>query len=56
MLFFVSIQGQTSIFNSLLKKNVDRKGMVDYQSLKDNETILDSYLAYLQETKPTKNW
>ena len=27
-----------------------------YQSLKDNETILDSYLAYLQETKPTKNW
>ena len=56
MLFFVSTQGQTSIFNSLLKKNVDRKGMVDYQSLKDNETILDSYLAYLQETKPTKNW
>jgi len=56
MLFFVSIQGQTSIFNSLLKKNVDGKGMVDYQSLKNNETILDNYLAYLQETKPTENW
>ena len=56
MLFFVSIQGQTTIFNSLLKKNVDRNGMVDYQSLKNNETILDNYLTYLQETTPTENW
>ena len=56
LLFFVSIQGQTTIFNSLLKKNVDRKGMVDYQSLKNNETILDNYLTYLQETIPTENW
>ena len=56
MLFFVSIQGQTTIFNSLLKKNVDSKGMVDYHSLKNNKAILDNYLTYLQETIPTKNW
>ena len=56
LLFFVSTQGQTAIFNSLLKKNVDGKGMVDYQSLKKNETILDNYLTYLQETIPTENW
>ena len=30
--------------------------MVDYQSLKNNETILDNYLKYLQETIPTENW
>ncbi len=30
--------------------------MVDYQSLKNNETILDNYLTYLQETIPTENW
>jgi hypothetical protein len=56
LLFFVSTQGQTTIFNSLLKKNVDGKGMVDYQSLKKKETILDNYLTYLQETIPTENW
>jgi len=56
LLFFVSTQGQITIFNSLLKKNVDGKGMVDYQSLKKNETILDNYLTYLQETIPTENW
>ena len=56
MLFFVSIQGQTTIFNSLLKKNVDSKGMVDYHSLKNNKAILDNYLTYLQETIPTENW
>ena len=39
LLFFVSTQGQTNIINSLLKKNVDGKGMVDYQSLKKKETI-----------------
>ena len=56
LLLFVSTQGQITIFNSLLKKNVDGKGMVDYQSLKKNETILDNYLTYLQETIPTENW
>ena len=35
---------------------MDRKGKVDYQSLKNNETILDNYLKYLQETIPTENW
>ena len=46
MLSFVAIQAQTSIFDSLLQKNVDKTGRVDYQSLKNNETLLDNYLAY----------
>ena len=56
MLIFISMQGQTIIFDNLLNKNVDENGMVDYQSLKKNETILDNYLTYLQETIPTENW
>lgn len=56
MLIFVSTQGQTLIFDSLLKKNVDENGMVDYQSLKKNEVLLDGYLVALQKTKPSENW
>ena len=56
MLSFVAIQAQTSIFNSLLQKNVDKTGRVDYQSLKNNETLLDNYLAYIQNNEPTKDW
>ena len=56
MLSFVAIQAQTSIFDSLLQKNVDKTGRVDYQSLKNNETLLDNYLAYIQNNEPAKNW
>ena len=56
MLSFVAIQAQTSIFDSLLQKNVDKTGRVDYQSLKNNETLLDNYLAYIQNNEPTKDW
>ena len=56
MLSFVAIQAQTSVFDSLLQKNVDKTGRVDYQSLKNNETLLDNYLAYIQNNEPTKDW
>ena len=56
MLSFVAIQAQTSIFDSLLQKNVDKTGRLDYQSLKNNETLLDNYLAYIQNNEPTKDW
>ena len=56
MLSFFAIQAQTSIFDSLLQKNVDKTGRVDYQSLKNNETLLDNYLAYIQNNEPTKDW
>lgn len=56
MLIFVSTNGQTLIFDSLLKKNVDENGMVDYQSFKKNEALLDGYLVALQKTKPSENW
>lgn len=56
MLSFVAIQAQTSIFDSLLQKNVNKTGRVDYQSLKKNETLLDNYLAYIQNNEPTKDW
>ena len=53
---FVAIQAQTSVFNRLLQKNVDKTVRVDYQSLKNNETLLDNYLAYIQNNEPTKDW
>ena len=56
LLFFVSSQGQHLIFDSLLKTNVDENGMVDYQSFKKNEALLDDYLVALQKTKPSENW
>tara|TARA_B110000003_G_scaffold231768_1_gene234433 strand:+ start:315 stop:599 length:285 start_codon:yes stop_codon:yes gene_type:complete len=56
MLIFVSSQGQHLIFDSLLKTNVDENGMVDYQSFKKNEALLDDYLVALQKTKPSENW
>ena len=56
MLSFVAIQAQTSIFDSFLQKNVDKTGRVDYKSLKNNETLLDNYLAYIQNNEPTKDW
>ena len=56
MLIFISMQGQTIIFDNLLNKNVDENGMVDYKSLKKNEALLDDYLIFLQTTKPSKNW
>ena len=30
--------------------------MVDYQSFKKNEALLDDYLVALQKTKPSENW
>ena len=53
---FVAIQAQTSVFNRLLQKNVDKTGRVDYQSLKNNEILLDNYLTYIQNNEPTKDW
>ena len=53
---FVAIQAQTSVFNRLLQKNVDKTGRVDYQSLKNNEILLDNYLTYMQKNAPTKDW
>ena len=53
---FVAIQAQTSVFNCLLQKNVDKTGRVDYQSLKNNEILLDNYLTYIQNNEPTKDW
>ena len=54
--FFININAQTSIFNNLLQKNVDTKGHVNYKTLKKDEAKLDSYLKYLNDTKPDKKW
>jgi hypothetical protein len=56
ILSVVAIQAQSSDFNSLLQENVDKKGNVDYKSLKNNEADLDLYLNYLSKTTPSKEW
>ncbi|MDD7913626.1 DUF547 domain-containing protein [Polaribacter ponticola] len=56
VLTFSQGYAQTSIFNDLLQNNVTKDGIVDYKSLKENETKLDSYITYLEKTSPEKNW
>jgi len=53
---FVSSQAQTKIFNSLLQKNVDSKGNVNYANLKKEEDKLDTFLKYLETTTPSNSW
>ena len=55
LLLFVSLvsNAQTSVFNSLLSKNVDTKGNVNYKGLKADEAKLDTYLSYLEKTDPS---
>ncbi|CAM1359356.1 DUF547 domain-containing protein [Tenacibaculum xiamenense] len=54
--FFISSYGQTSVFNSLLKKHVDTKGNVNYKAFKNDEAKLQDYLSYLAKTSPQKSW
>lgn len=56
LLIFVPSEAQTSIFDSLLIKNVDSTGKVDYQSFKKDELLLDEYLSYLKNNTPSKKW
>jgi hypothetical protein len=53
---FVSSNAQTSIFNSLLQKHVDKQGNVDYKGLKTDEATLNTYIDYLAATSPEKSW
>ena len=53
---FVSSNAQTSIFNSLLQKHVDKQGNVDYKELKTDEVRLNTYIDYLAATSPEKSW
>ncbi|MBL4905470.1 MAG: DUF547 domain-containing protein [Flavobacteriaceae bacterium] len=52
----LQLQAQTSLFDSLLSTHVDEYGNTNYNTLKKDETKLDSYLAYLAKTSPKKNW
>ena len=54
--FFINSFGQTSVFNTLLKKHVNSTGFVDYKNLQKEEAKLDSYLSYLNKTTPQRNW
>ncbi|WP_299108475.1 DUF547 domain-containing protein [uncultured Tenacibaculum sp.] len=59
LLFFISIQqtqGQTDVFDALLKTYVDSKGNIDYKGLRKNRALLDIYLNHLEGTIPGKNW
>ena len=55
---FIAVQAfsQTSIFNDLLQKHVSNDGFVDYKSLKNDESKLDNYLTYLDNTTPSDSW
>ncbi len=45
-----------TIFDALLKKFVDDKGMVNYEGLKKDRSKLKSYLNLLEENAPNEKW
>lgn len=47
---------QTALFDSLLQVHVDNEGNVNYSALKKEESKLDQYLSYLNETTPSSDW
>lgn len=53
---FVSSNAQTSLFNSLLQKHVDKQGNVDYEGFKTDQITLNKYIDYLAVTSPEKYW
>jgi len=55
-MLFVSSNAQTTAYNSLLQKHVDKQGNVDYKGLKTDEAKLDMYMEYLAATSPDKTW
>jgi hypothetical protein len=56
LMLFVSSNAQTTTYNSLLQKHVDKQGNVDYKGLKTDEAKLDMYMEYLAATSPDKTW
>lgn len=56
LFLITNIFAQTNTYNSLLKKYVTSSGNVNYKGLKQDEAKLDSYLSYLEATKPQKSW
>ncbi|MFY0603774.1 MAG: DUF547 domain-containing protein [Flavobacteriaceae bacterium] len=51
---FTSTYSQTTAFNDLLQKHVDKKGNVDYKALKKEEAKLNLFLTSLQKANTTK--
>lgn len=43
-------------FNTLLQQNVNNIGIVNYKSLQQNKSKLDTYIAYLEKTYPNNSW
>jgi len=57
MLFvFLQNNAQTSIFNNLLQTHVSNNGIVDYKSFKADKPKLDTYITYLEKTRPDNSW
>jgi len=54
--FIATTNAQTSIFHELLQAHVDADGNVDYKAFKADEEKLDTYISYLEKTKPEKSW
>lgn len=63
LLSFISIQSSilaqvpsNEKFTTLLKKNVDSKGLVDYKAIKANKEKLQDYLDLISKEKPADDW
>ena len=45
-----------SKWDAILREHVNHQGSVDYNTIKNNTTELDTYLSELSKTSPTDNW
>ncbi len=52
----INLQAQTEIFDQLLKKHVDKKGLVNYDAFKKDTDKLNQYISYLEKTTPNNSW
>jgi hypothetical protein len=51
-----ALQAQTSLWNEVLQKHVDKQGNVAYKSLKKEDKKLAAFLRYLSKTTPNSSW
>ena len=56
LLMSVSLFSQIEEFDTLLKNNVTKEGVVDYKKILKNTEKLDIYINYLVKTSPEVSW
>lgn len=54
--FSFGATAQTEHFDTLLKENISKEGVVNYKGIIKNKHHLEHYIEYTTNTTPNKNW